>query len=74
MSYEPVQPPPAAPPPKRLTRSSDDRMISGVCGGLAHYSGVDANLIRLLVVAGTLLGFGSVAVIYLIAWVVMPQE
>ena len=60
--------------PKRLVRSRDDRWIAGVCGGIARYLGVDANLVRLVVVIGTILGFGSLLVAYLVAWVLMPQE
>lgn len=58
---------------KRLVRSRDDRWISGVCGGVAQYAGVDANLVRLIVVLGTVLGFGSLLVVYVIAWILMPQ-
>lgn len=71
---EPTTPPPAATGPKRLVRSRDDRWISGVCGGVARYLGVDSNLVRLLVVLGTILGFGSLAVAYLVAWVLMPED
>ena len=60
--------------PKRLVRSRDDRWIAGVCGGIARYLGVDANLVRLVVVIGTILGFGSLLVAYLVAWILMPQE
>lgn len=59
---------------KRLQRSNDDRWIGGVCGGVAAYTGVDANLIRLLVVVGTVLGFGSLIVAYVVAWIIMPKE
>ncbi|MPZ94263.1 MAG: PspC domain-containing protein [Propionibacteriales bacterium] len=58
---------------KRLVRSRDDRWISGVCGGVAEYFGVDANLVRLLVVVGAVLGFGSLIIAYLVAWVLMPE-
>ncbi len=58
---------------KRLQRSNDDRWIGGVCGGVAAYTGVDANLIRLLVVVGTVLGFGSLIVAYVVAWIIMPK-
>lgn len=58
---------------KRLTRSDDDRWIGGVCGGLAEYTGIDANLIRLLVVVVTLLGAGSVIIAYVVAWLIMPK-
>ena len=60
--------------PRRLTRSRDDRWLSGVCGGVADYAGIDANLVRLIVVLGTILGFGSVFVAYVVAWILMPQE
>ncbi len=60
--------------PKRLVRSRDDRWIAGVCGGVARYAGIDANLVRLLVVLGTILGFGSLILVYVVAWIVMPEE
>ena len=59
--------------PRRLTRSRDDRWLSGVCGGVARYTGVDTNLVRLLVVLGTILGFGSLLVAYVVAWILMPE-
>ena len=59
---------------KRLTRSRNDSMIGGVCGGVAEYTGVDANLVRLLAVLGTIFGFGSILVVYLVAWLLMPQD
>jgi phage shock protein C len=62
------------PTPRRLVRSRDDRWLSGVCGGVADYAGIDANLVRLIVVLGTILGFGSVFVAYVVAWILMPQE
>ena len=61
------------PLPRRLTRSRDDRWLGGVCGGVADYLGVDANLVRLIVVVGTVIGFGSLAIAYLVAWILMPQ-
>ena len=61
-------------PIKRLTRSRNDSMVSGVCGGIAEYLEVDANLIRLLVVLGTIFGFGCLAVVYIAAWVLMPRS
>lgn len=58
---------------KRLYRSRDDRMIAGVCGGLAEYFGVDSTLIRLAVLFIFLFqGIGLIA--YLIAWLVMSEE
>ncbi len=71
---QPMTPPPSAPAPKRLVRSRGDRWLGGVCGGLATYFGVDANLVRLIVVLGTVFGFGSLAIAYVVAWILMPEE
>jgi phage shock protein C len=73
---QPTTPPPSgpAPQPKRLVRSRDDRWVAGVCGGVAQYLGVDANLVRLIVVLGTIFGFGSLLVAYVVAWILMPEE
>jgi phage shock protein C len=53
-----------------LRRSSTDRMLGGVCGGLAAYSGLDPVLWRVGMVALTLLGPG--VLVYLLLWVLMP--
>lgn len=59
----------------RLTRSVHDRMIAGVCGGLAEYFAVDSTLVR---VAYVLISVLSAAfpglVVYLILWLVVPEE
>jgi phage shock protein C len=59
---------------KKLYRSRDHRMISGVCGGLGEYFGIDPTLMRILFIAATFLGFGSAIIIYLILLVVVPEE
>lgn len=58
----------------RLQRPRSDRMIGGVCAGLAQYFGVEVALVRL--VAALLLLFTHVAIVplYIILWVVLPQE
>jgi phage shock protein PspC (stress-responsive transcriptional regulator) len=69
----PVAPPEPRPPrPKRLTRSRTDRMIAGVCGGFAEYAGIDVNVVRLALVALSLF-VGTGVVLYLIAWVLVPE-
>lgn len=60
---------------RRLERSSTDRKLAGVCGGLADYFGVDSTLVR---VAAIVLAIYPGAIIcgvlvYLIAWFVMPS-
>jgi len=57
---------------KRITRSRKERMIAGVCGGLAEYLDVDPTVMRLLfVLASFVNGLGVVA--YLVLWFVAPE-
>jgi phage shock protein PspC (stress-responsive transcriptional regulator) len=58
---------------KRLIRSRDNRMLFGVCAGLADYLNVDPVIVRLLVVLLTLWN-GVGLLIYLVLAVIMPQE
>ncbi len=58
---------------KRLLRRRDGRMVGGVCAGLAAYSGIDVNLVRLGFGLFTVF-YGLGALIYLIAWVIVPQQ
>ncbi|GEP36662.1 hypothetical protein NPS01_03250 [Nocardioides psychrotolerans] len=62
------------PGPRRLVRDRDDRMLGGVCAGLAHYLGVDVTLVRLLTVLGAIFSVGSVALAYLVAWILVPDR
>jgi phage shock protein C len=57
---------------KRLVRSTDNKMIGGVCAGVADYFGIDPTLVRILTVVGAVLGLGSVVIAYVVAWAVMP--
>ncbi|PJJ58419.1 phage shock protein PspC (stress-responsive transcriptional regulator) [Mumia flava] len=59
---------------KQLTRPRDDRWIGGVCSGVARYAGVDPTVVRLVTVVLTVIGFGSMIVIYLVAWLLMPND
>ena len=59
---------------RKLRRSRSDRMVAGVCGGAARMLGVDAALIRVILVAATILGFGTGAILYLICWMIVPEE
>lgn len=57
---------------KELRKSDTNRVICGVCGGLGEYFQADPTIVRLLLVAFTLLG-GSGIIAYLIAAVIMPE-
>lgn len=58
---------------QRLTRSTTDTMLGGVCGGIAQTYNLDPTLVRILFVVTTLLGFSGI-LLYLILWVVIPVE
>jgi phage shock protein C len=59
---------------KVLVRSRTDRMVAGVCGGIAEYFGWDVTLVRVLVAALALVTGGGGLLAYLVAWAIMPQE
>ena len=57
----------------RLTRSETDKMIAGICGGLAAYLGIDSVLVRALFTF-LVLASGIGIPIYLILWFIMPTD
>lgn len=57
----------------KLYRSRKDKLVGGVCGGLADYFNIDPTIIRLLFVAFIALG-GTGLIAYLIMWVVIPID
>ena len=59
--------------PRRLVRPRDNRWIAGVCAGLARRFGMSAGLVRLLFVLSVLLP-GTQVIIYLVLWILMPNE
>ncbi len=57
----------------QFVRTRNDKMIAGVCGGIARYFNIDPAIVRLLFVLAVFLG-GASPLIYLVLWLVMPQE
>ena len=74
MTSEPFTTPSSDQPPVRpqLRRSGTEKMLGGVCGGLAEYSGIDVVLWRVGFVGLTVAG-GAGIVVYLLLWVLMPS-
>ena len=60
--------------PKRLLRSKRDRMIAGVCGGIADYFEVDPSLVRLAWALGTIASVGTGVLVYLVMAIVVPER
>lgn len=57
---------------KKLFRSRKDRIIGGVCAGMAQYFEIDPIIVRLIFLALLLAGFGFI--IYIIAWIFIPLK
>ncbi|MCX6137312.1 MAG: PspC domain-containing protein [Ignavibacteriales bacterium] len=73
---DPAQPgnPSAPPPPRVFRRSSTDKKLFGVCGGMAQYFSIDATIIRILYVVLCLASFGVGIVLYVTLALVVPED
>jgi phage shock protein PspC (stress-responsive transcriptional regulator) len=58
--------------PRKLAKNLTDRMLSGVCAGLADYFNIDRNLVRLLAVVLTVITTGAVVLAYILAAFLLP--
>lgn len=59
---------------KKLYRSENDKMVSGVLGGFAEYFNIDATVMRLGYVLFTLLTCFAGILFYIIAWIIIPMK
>lgn len=59
---------------KKLTKSSTDRQIAGVCGGIAEYFGIDSTLVRVGYLIFTFFGVGSPLLLYFLLAFIIPEE
>ncbi|MCO5973765.1 PspC domain-containing protein [Actinoallomurus soli] len=60
--------------PRRLTRTRDGRMITGVCSGAAAYFGVDPTIVRIVLAVLTLLTSGAGILLYVAGTLIIPEE
>jgi len=60
--------------PKRLYRSETDKMIGGVCGGIAEYFTLDPTLVRLGYILLSIFTLFSGVLAYFVLWVVIPKR
>ena len=65
-------PPPPASRPARLVRSRENRVLGGVCAGIANYLGLDPTLVRIIAVV---LAFaaGTAVLAYIVGWIIIPE-
>lgn len=59
---------------RRLYRSNEDRMVAGVCGGLAEYFKIDPVIIRIIAVILLLPGGFPGLLPYIIMWIIVPPN
>ncbi|MPZ28823.1 MAG: PspC domain-containing protein [Micromonosporaceae bacterium] len=76
MTETPYQnPSPTGPPPyRRLRRARSDRMLAGVCAGIARYLRVDPTLVRVGFAVLAIITWGVALLAYVIGWIVIPEE
>jgi phage shock protein C len=58
----------------RLVKSSTDKKIFGVCGGLARRFNMDSTIIRLIFVVAAVIGFGSPIILYFVLALIIPND
>lgn len=59
---------------RKLYRSSHDKMIAGICGGIGEMTSVDPTMIRLgVVVVGLITAVLPIAIAYIIGWIIIPE-
>jgi len=59
--------------PRQLYRSEKNKLLAGVCGGLAEYFNQDPTIVRVIFVLLTLFG-GPGIILYLVLWLILPME
>ena len=60
---------------RRLRRSNKEKMIAGVCGGIAEYFDMDPTIVRILYVLASVLSVAFPGIlVYLVLWLVMPRS
>jgi len=66
-------PPGQAPRPGQLTRPHSQRMIAGVCAGLALHYGWDLSLVRVIAVLALFVSCGTAMLAYFAMWIIIPD-
>ncbi|HEX6916245.1 MAG TPA: PspC domain-containing protein [Chitinophagaceae bacterium] len=61
-------------PRGRLYRDHNDKMLGGVCGGVANYLRIDSSLVRILFAVITFGGFGAGFLLYILLWIILPSR
>lgn len=58
----------------KLMRSSKDKVISGVCGGIGEYFDIDSTIVRLIFIIFIFMSFGTAVLVYFVSALIMPMD
>ncbi|MFI5193638.1 MAG: PspC domain-containing protein [Chitinophagales bacterium] len=61
-------------PHRSLYRSENDKMLGGICGGLAAYLRIDSSVMRIIYTLLIFISFGTALLLYIILWLVLPPK
>lgn len=59
---------------KKLCRSRDNKVLAGVCSGIAEYLGMDVTVVRVLIAVASVVSFGTAIIAYLLCALLIPEE
>ncbi len=60
---------------KKIYRSQEDKMVAGICGGLAEYLEIDSTVVRLVFAAlGFMTALLPMFLFYIVAWIIIPSK
>jgi phage shock protein PspC (stress-responsive transcriptional regulator) len=59
---------------KRLYRSDDDKLLGGVCGGIAEYFDIEPIFVRIVFLIGLFFSFGFIIIIYILFWIFVQKN
>lgn len=59
---------------KRLYRSESNKIIGGVCGGIAEFFNIDPSIVRIIAVLLSIGSIGTGVLVYIVAWILIPPE
>ena len=59
--------------PKKLYRSTKERWVAGICGGIAEYANIDPTIVRVLWILLSLI-YGVGIILYIAMWIIVPEK
>lgn len=60
--------------PRKLSRAANDKVLGGVCAGIAHYMKIDPAIVRIIFALIAFGGFGFGIILYIVLWIILPVK